>query len=68
MVNTKEAAKQLGLSVIHVRLLCRTGKLPDAVKIGPPERGYWLIPQEAIVHYKALDVRPGPKRKEKDND
>ena len=52
LITTTEAAKISRYNRDHIMLLCRTGKLPGARKMGRD----WLIPRESLLAYK-----PGPK-------
>ena len=46
-----EAAQILGVSKNQIKVLCRSGKLPGAVKHG----GIWMIPRQSLHDYT-----PGP--------
>ena len=46
-ISTKEAAKLLGVTERYVQMLCKEGKIEDAIKFN--DQGVWLVPQKFIV-------------------
>ena len=58
LITLKEAAKICGLSAAHLRRLAGAGKI-WAKKMGP----IWVTTAEAVLQYKAQDLRPGPKKR-----
>lgn len=60
-----EAREASGYSRRTIAHLCRTGKLPGAMKLGDR----WLIPRKALREYTPAPPgpRPGSKRKRADD-
>jgi hypothetical protein len=58
LISLKEAADLSGLSPNHLRLLVGKGEIWGK-KIGRN----WVTTKEAVIKYKARDIRPGPKPK-----
>lgn len=58
LISLKEAADFSGLSPNHLRLLVGKGEIWGK-KIGRN----WVTTKEAVIEYKARDIRPGPKPK-----
>lgn len=57
-VDGPAAAKMLKVTTNHVRLLCATGKLKGAMKLGTSG---WIIPRASVLNY--VPGRKGPKPK-----
>ena len=59
LISLAEAAEICGLTHRHLRWLAERGRI-RARKIGRN----WVTTAEAVLEYKAQDIRPGPKPKE----
>ncbi len=58
-LTAQQAAAREGCSASHVRLLCRTGRVPGAILIQYPAAiNYWLVP----AGWRYARRRPGRKR------
>ena len=51
-MTTQEAAEYLDYRMEYISVLCATGKLPGAKKMG---KKIWIIPEKSVFEYK-----PGP--------
>lgn len=51
-MTTQEAAEYLDYRMEYISVLCSTGKLPGAKKMG---KKMWIIPEKSVFEYK-----PGP--------
>ena len=58
LITLSEAAKKIGLSHSHLRLLLRQDKVWGK-KVGH----FWLTTEKAVRGYLARGIRPGPKPK-----
>ena len=59
MLIVKEAAAQLGVPPVSVRLWARSGRFEGAKLEETPLGSYWLIPEDSIKGFKK--DKPGPK-------
>jgi hypothetical protein len=59
MLNVKEAAAQLGVPPVSVRLWARSGRFEGAKLEETPLGSYWLIPEDSIKGFEK--EKPGPK-------
>jgi Helix-turn-helix domain len=58
-LTTTEAATQLGVAVVTVRLWCKQGRFPGARSVETPRGPVWYIPENEL---RGVEPRkPGPK-------
>jgi predicted site-specific integrase-resolvase len=60
MLKTTAAAQRLGAAPVTVRLWCRIGLLPGAIKVGESPRETWLIPESALEGFQR--PKRGPRK------
>ena len=63
-VTADEAAKLMNLKESMIRTLCRSGRLPGAVKMGVS----WVIPRESALSYQPERRGPKPKTARREED
>lgn len=60
------AARAAGVTTARVRRLLAEGRFPGAIRLGPPGRGFWLIPAAEVESWVSGPRKPGrPKQAER---
>ncbi|HBG62180.1 MAG TPA: DNA-binding protein [Candidatus Omnitrophica bacterium] len=61
LLTTFEASEKHGVSMSHLRLLMRTGKIKGREANITSNRTVWLIEESSLIKYLKTDRKPGPK-------
>ncbi len=65
LITTWEAAQRYPISLSHLRLLLRTGKVKGREANITGTKIIWLLEESSLKHYLKKERRPGPKSKRK---